>query len=99
MIFVKSVLADGVSLSMLTWIDILNKVDIVGLIEMGAPDDEYSREAAILEKLALNCESEEELTNLLYKTSKESWHTLAPDEVSDYQKAAHKIWPLLQACK
>lgn len=84
---------------MLDWIEILNKVDIVGLMEMEAPLDEYSREAALLNETAINCESVEELVKLLYSVSKNAWYSLAPDDFADYEKAADKIWPLLKAYK
>lgn len=84
---------------MLDWCEILNKVDIVGLREMGAPLDEYSREAALLNESAISCDSLEELAKLLYTVSKNSWYTLAPDDFEEYRKAAEKIWPLLKAYK
>jgi hypothetical protein len=81
------------------WQEFLNRHDFCGLIEIGAPKDEYKFDAAVLSQLFLpdafpvltKNTSEEELAFALRKFMKSTRFTLAPDDLAQYRAAATEL--------
>jgi hypothetical protein len=81
------------------WQEFLNRHDFCGLIEMGAPKDEYKFDAEIFSQSFLpgafpvftKNTSEEELAFALRKIMKSKRFTLAPDDLAWYRAAATEL--------
>jgi len=81
------------------WQEFLNRHDFCGLIEMGAPRDEYESDANIFSEsfhsgaspVFERKMSEEQLASALRTIMKSTRFTLAPDDLAFYRAAAIEL--------
>jgi hypothetical protein len=67
-------------------VDVLNKHDPVGLIGMGAPEDEYAREARQIASWMPWVQDEEEMHGMVFETFYMAFHVDIPAEERDEEK-------------
>lgn len=80
-----------------SWRKIINKCDPVYFIDAGAPEDEYDYETSEISKVALSCNSIEELASLIRQKFVFVYKEMVRSENERFALAAEELWALLHA--
>ena len=75
----------------------INQEDPIGLISMGTPDDEYSREVEKIIKGISKTKTVDEVGNLIYKTFVEMFGSEIAGSRYKYKKLASNIFNRIRA--
>ena len=77
----------------------LNEHDPIGLIKIGAPEEEYDYERSLISGPLLRCSTPEEALDLVHKVFCDCFdpETAGPREL--YRPLAADLWPLRVLCR
>lgn len=83
---------ENIKKAMKTIKDIIDKNDPIGLINIGAPSDEYDSETKQISNGLDKCNSEEDVLNMVYKIFKDSFDEDIAGKKDTFKNIAKQIY-------